>query len=85
MVAAFAGLGVTEAQIEKYVGRALKDLKHDDLNRLLGAFNAIKEGEQTKEELFGGAAASKPDAEKKTEQPNLIPEGQQERQPGEEG
>jgi len=44
MTAAFSQFGVTQAQLEKYVGHKLEEVNQDELVELLGVFNAIRDG-----------------------------------------
>jgi hypothetical protein len=44
MTTAFAQFGVTNAQLEKYVGHKLEEVNSDELIELVGVFNAMKEG-----------------------------------------
>jgi hypothetical protein len=54
MVLAFKKFGIDEAGLEKIRGgRKIADFTHDDLDELIGVFNALKEGEITVDSLFG--------------------------------
>lgn len=44
MTTAFAQFGVTNAQLEKYIGHKLDEVNTDELVELVGVFNAIREG-----------------------------------------
>lgn len=51
----FEKLNVTPAQILRYLGRAeVDDITLDDITQLIGVHTAIKEGESTIEDVFGG-------------------------------
>jgi hypothetical protein len=88
MVQKFGEMNVTEEMILKHLGRAaLKDVTRDDIVTMRGVYNAIRDGEQTVEDVFGKAApAAGQQQEKKAEQPNLVPQGPAaDREPGQEG
>jgi len=49
----FAEVKINQEQLEAYHKKAYKDWKHEDITTLLGVYNAIREGELDKGELFG--------------------------------
>lgn len=54
MVSAFSSIGVTLDQVLGKIGKDdVKQVTQDDLSRLIGVFNAIRDGEQTKDQAFG--------------------------------
>lgn len=63
LVTAWAGFGVTPAQLEKVVGKKIEDLLQADLAKLRAAFIAIKDGEMTVAEFLSTAAPEAPPAE----------------------
>jgi hypothetical protein len=73
----FATKQVSQDQLERFLGKPRAEgWLTDDRKRLLGAWNALEEGEATKEELFGGAAAPLADQgkiEKALAKPQLVP------------
>ncbi|HEX6940492.1 MAG TPA: hypothetical protein VF158_13840, partial [Longimicrobiales bacterium] len=52
MVAAFAGLGVTDAQLAAYLKHPVKDTTADELTELLGVYTSIRDGETPVTEWF---------------------------------
>lgn len=66
LVTAWAGFGVTPAQIEKVVGKKIEDLLQADLAKLRAAFIAIKDGEMTVAEFLSTAAPEAPPEPVKT-------------------
>lgn len=59
MVGAFAKMGVGVEKLLAFVERStLEEVTLEDLGDLIGAFNGIREGEQTVDETFGKAPAS---------------------------
>ena len=79
MVQKFTELNVTEAMILGHLGKAsLNDVSRENIVTMRGVFNAIRDGEQNIEDVFGKQEQSKPSKEI---QPSLIPK--QQRQPGE--
>lgn len=75
MVQKFSELNVTEEMILKHLGKtAMKDVAREDIVTMRGVFNAIRDGEQTAEDVFGKVEEKK--AEGKAEQGNLIPKEQ---------
>lgn len=52
MIAAFKVFKVTTEMIAELGGKAVVELTHDDLDELQGAYNALKDGEVTLQELF---------------------------------
>jgi len=71
MVKAFAELGITKAQIEEKFGLVSK-MKHADLDTITGIYNAVRNGEVPKEEVFTVKSEAK---RAEPAQPNLTPKG----------
>jgi hypothetical protein len=75
MVQAFQKFGIDEAGVERIRGgKKVKDFTHDDLDELLGVYNALKEGEITVESLFGADKQQPTNSEKLSERFNLKPD-----------
>jgi hypothetical protein len=54
----FAGFRVTQVQILKYLGKtAPKDITDEDIGKLLGTFNSLRDGEATVNSVFGDTSA----------------------------
>lgn len=68
IVAKLADLQVTQDVVEKYKGKPMKDWTHEDITELLGVYNAIRDGEISAQEVFGGGPAA---TNGKTEQSGL--------------
>jgi len=66
IVVRFEGIQITQAQLETYKKKPLKEWKHEDITELLGLFNAIRDGELEAENIFG-----KKKTEEKTEESKL--------------
>jgi hypothetical protein len=56
MVASFAELGVTAQEIEEYIKRPIAEITPDEIARLRGFYNAMKDGQAKKEEVFNKAS-----------------------------
>lgn len=64
LVGSFAGIGVTQAMVEGYIGRtAAAGWTEEDRIDLLGLWNAIKEGETTVADAFGEHGYKAPGAD----------------------
>lgn len=82
MTQKFTELNVTEEMILKHLGKAaLKDITREDIVTMRGVFNAIRDGEQTADDVFGKAETK---AAAMEAQPSLIPKDGK-REPGQEG
>ena len=55
LVSAFENMGITPSQLEEHVGKKLDKFTQSDRADLLGVYNAIKDGETTKEQAFEAA------------------------------
>lgn len=64
MVAAFAGLGVTDAQLAAYLKHPTKDTTADELTELLGVYTSIRDGETPVTEWFPAPESKPADGEK---------------------
>lgn len=54
MLAAFATHAITQADLEALRSKPLKDFTADDLTELHGIYNAMEDGETTKDEILSG-------------------------------
>ncbi len=52
MVKAFSGFKITVPMLEKFLGKSLEDAGLSDVENLIGAYNAIKDGDTTVTEQF---------------------------------
>jgi len=75
MIKAFNGLKIDEKMLEKFIGKPLEDAGLADVETLIGAYNAIKDGDTTVAEQFN--IRSKGEAE----MPRKKSEAQQETMP----
>lgn len=57
MLRTFGPLGVSQADLEKMIGKEAKAFAPDDFDDLLGVYNAIMDGETTVAEAFGREVA----------------------------
>lgn len=53
-IAAFKKLSVATEQLENYLGKPLAQMTNDDLADMIGIHNAIRDGQTTADEAFGG-------------------------------
>lgn len=71
MVTKFDALGISVADLQAYIGHALSDITHKDLDELRGVYTAIKDGETTWADVLeakqpsGSSDAAKKAAEEK--------------------
>lgn len=77
MIQKFTELNVTEEMILKHLEKtAVKDIAREDIVTMRGVFNAIRDGEQTAEDVFGKpvvATGTTAEVGKGEVQPSLIP------------
>jgi hypothetical protein len=60
LIATFATLKVTQTQLEQLMNKPLSQFNHEDMTELVGAYNAIKDGETTIEALIEQKTTEKP-------------------------
>jgi len=55
MIESFQELGVSVKEIEEYIKRDISEITPEEVARLRGFYNAMKDGQATKSEVFGNA------------------------------
>lgn len=58
VIQSFSGIGVKKEQLEKLIGKTMAQFNHEDMDNLIGYYNALKDGETTIDALIEKQAAT---------------------------
>lgn len=58
VILSFSGIGVKKEQLEKLIGKTMAQFNHEDMDNLIGYYNALKDGETTIDALIEKQSAT---------------------------